>query len=114
MTDSRLLTDERLAEYQRYFGNHLSIATLLGHIEAQAEILARARKAARWELYDTGDGWRPCCPVCGDDAETCICGELDGVRAALGIVAPVDADGNIVDQEAFDAALSRAKETDGD
>ena len=80
------------------------------HIAALEAQLEAVRKAVRWEVYDTGDGWRPCCQYCDEDSMDCgCCGRR--IRDALGVVPPVDDYGNIVDQEAFDSAFERAQDT---
>ena len=83
--------------------------------DAAQSYLDVLRDSALWQLYDTGDGMRPCCKQCGEDSETCCCDNI--IRETLNIVPPVDDVGNIVDQEAFDVALEawrKAKEaTDG-
>lgn len=118
-----LLSEERLAEINHSDG-HMQhwvmsggqaniteryVHELLQHIQAQAEQLEAVRAVVAWKLRGIRTGLQPYCCVCSEDAEFCCC-EAVAIRDVLGITLPVDDEGNIVDQEAFDKALAIARE----
>lgn len=91
-------------------GNSLNLR--LGIVES---VLARLRAQVDavkaiigFELYYENDGWRPACKSCGYDVVECDCSAADA-RRILGIVPPLDAEGNVLDEAEWERLL---KETD--